>query len=324
MKLTRKLTALAVTAALSAGSAFALPSLTSLEDAKNLKTSIDDGLDDFATQLAVAVPQAATQQNVWADAWIGSLFPGLRLGGGVNFGLTNVNTEGLAKAAKGLGISGIEDTYKFPVITADIRIGGLIIPFDADIAFVKTGSWDLLGSDLSVEFTTFGFDFRYAILEGNLVMPRVSVGAGYFYNQGTFKASSSNGEAIIDYNIHTFYLQGQISKDFSIPIVRIGFTPFVGGRLFASKHDNSYEWRYKGSWANAIGATLEALGLPGVSGSGTEKSDMFDFNNMQPQLYGGIGFNFALLQVTASVCIDPRTFAEDKTWTGALSVRVRH
>ena len=323
MKLTRKLTALAVTAALSAGSVFAFD-VTKL-DLPKLKTTMDNGLGDFAAQLAVAVPQAATQQNVWADAWIGSLFPGLRFGGGVNFGLTNVNTEGLASAAKALGISGIEDTYKFPVITADIRIGGLIIPFDADIAFIKTGAWDLLGSDLSVEFTTVGFDFRYAVLEGNLVMPRVSVGAGYFYNQGTFKASSGNGEAIVDYNIHTFYLQGQISKDFSIPIVRIGFTPFVGGRLFASKHDNSYEWRYKGKAATAVDAALAAAGLPSMtSGSGTEKSDMFDFNNMQPQLYGGIGFNFALLQVTASVCIDPRTFAEDKTWTGALSVRVRH
>ncbi len=323
MKLTRKLTALAVTAVLSAGSAFAF-NVTSL-DLETYTNSINEGLDDFATQLAVAVPQAATQQNVWADAWIGSLFPGLRLGGGVNFGLTNINTEGLAKAAKVLGIDDIEDTYKFPVITVDLRIGGLIIPFDADIAFIKTGSWDLLGSDLAVEFTTFGFDFRYAVLEGNLVLPRVSVGAGYFYNQGTFNASSSDGEATIDYNIHTFYLQGQVSKDFSIPIVRIGITPFVGGRLFVSKHDNSYEWRYKSSAAAAVDAALIAMGkTPLTSGSGTEKSDMFDFNNMQPQIYGGLGFNFALLQLTASVCIDPRTFSEDKTWTGAISLRVRH
>ena len=323
MKLTRKLGALAIAMVLSAGSAFAFN--VGKINFETYKQTIDDGLEDFAEQLAVAVPQAATQQNVWADAWIGTLFPGLRFGGGLNFGLTNVNTEGLAKAAKVLNIGGIEDTYKFPVFTLDLRVGGLIVPFDADIAIIRTGSWDILGSDLSVEFTTVGFDFRYAVLEGGLVMPRVSVGAGYFYNQGTFRASSSDAEATIDYNINTFYLQAQVSKDFSIPIVRIGFTPFAGGRLFVSKHDNSYDWAYKGKAAAAVDAALAAAGLPTVtSGSGNVKSDMFDFNNMQPQLYAGIGFNFALLQVTASVCIDPRTFSEDKTWTGAISARVRH
>lgn len=297
--------------------------------ATNGTKSISDGLDDFATQLSVAVPQAATQQNVWADAWIGSLFPGLRLGGGFNFAVTNVNTEGLAKAADQLGIGGIENSYKFPVFTADLRVGGLILPFDADIAVMKTGTLtypeSFTGSDVSVDLLTVGFDVRYALLKGGLIMPKVSVGLGYFYNQGTFGISSSNAEADVDYKIHTMYLSAQVSKELSIPVVRIGITPFIGGRLFASDADNSWSWKLKNpSWLSLID-TYNTANDPDVksSDSGNIKKDM-DFNSLQPQLYGGIGFNFALLQLTVSASIDPKTFSEDKTWSGAVSLRIRH
>ena len=81
---------------------------------------INAGMDDFANQLSIAIPQAATQQNVWADAYIGKLLPSVppHLGGGVNLGFTHINTAGLAKAASALNISGVQDSYYYPVFTA--------------------------------------------------------------------------------------------------------------------------------------------------------------------------------------------------------------
>ncbi len=330
MKLNKKITAIAASLVFAGTAAFAFDPSNVADFALNGTTKISAGLNDFSEQLAVAVPQAATQQNVWADAWIGSLLPGLRLGGGLNFAITNINTEGLASAAKALGIGGVENSYKFPVFTADLRVGGFILPFDADIAVMKTGTLTypeaMTGSEMSADIFTLGFDVRYALLEGGLVMPKVSVGLGYFYNQGTFGISNDDAEADIDYKIHTMYLSAQVSKELSIPVVRIGITPFIGGRLFASDADNSWAWKFKKSaWVDAIDDynTLNPGSKTKSSDSGNVKKDM-DFNSLQPQLYGGIGFNFALLQLTVSASIDPKTFSEDKTWSGALSLRIRH
>lgn len=331
MKLNKKITAIAAAFVFAGAGAFAFDfgDTDKLEDfVVNGTEKISAGLNDFSEQLAVAVPQAATQQNVWADAWIGSLLPGLRLGGGLNFAITNINTEGLASAAKALEIGGVEDSYKFPVFTADLRVGGFILPFDADIAVMKTGTLTypeaMTGSEMSADIFTLGFDARYAILEGGLVMPKVSVGLGYFYNQGTFGISNKNAEAEIEYKIHTMYLSAQVSKELSIPVVRIGITPFIGGRLFASDADNSWSWKIKNSSSASLVEAYQSVNPKAkASDSGNVKKDM-DFNSLQPQLYGGIGFNFALLQLTVSASIDPKTFSEDKTWSGAVSLRIRH
>jgi len=243
--------------------------------------------------------------------------------------MTNINTEGLAAAAKSLQIDNVEDSYKFPVFTADLRIGGILLPFDADIAVMKTGKLEypdtLTGSSISADILTFGFDVRYALMDGGLIMPKISAGFGYFYNQGSFGISSDDAEADVEYKIHTMYISAQISKELSIPIVRIGVTPFLGGRLFVSDADNDWSWALKNStWVTAIDTYNTAAGASIKSSDSGNKSSKIDLNNFQPQLFAGVGFNFALLQLTASVSIDPKTFSEDKTWSGALSLRVRH
>ncbi|MBQ6781722.1 MAG: hypothetical protein IJP62_10920 [Treponema sp.] len=313
MKITKKLLAFVAASVFAASSVFALDA-----------SVVSDGLEDFSDQLNNAIPQGATQQNVWADAWIGSLLPGIHLGGGINVGLTNLNTEGLSKAGEEIGIGGIGDSCRMPMFTADLRIGGIFLPFDADIAIMKTPSLNTngFGADMSVDFFTLGFDVRYAVVQGNLILPKVSVGLGYFYNQGKVEASSSTAEASLEYKIHTLYLSAQVSKEFSIPVIRLGLTPFLGGRLFVSKHDNNWDWALKGLDATAK-AALDAANSK-YEDSGSDASSGFDFNSFQPQIFAGVGVNFALLQLTASISIDPRTFWTDKLWTGAISLRVRH
>lgn len=325
----KKIKILALTAAFAALSAsvFAgswLDSITadSVGEFNKRADEISGGFDDFAEQLAISVPQAATQQNVWADAYIGQLISiPPHLGGGVNVGLTHIDTSGLKNAIDALGLADIDikDSYYFPVFTADLRIGGVLLPFDFDIAVMKTGKMSTsgFGADLSVDLLTVGMDVRYALFKGGLVMPKISVGAGYFYNQGTFGVSSDYADANIDYKVHTMYAQAQISKTF------LFITPFVGLRGLVSKCDNSWDWAFSGKYVGEIENINNSLeNKAKLRDSGSYKTDSFDFNAIQPQIFAGVGVNFFVLDFTLSVTADLRHIADSGLWSGAASLRL--
>lgn len=322
----KKIKVLALTAALATLSAsafaFSLGDITKpwVEEFNSKTNKISDGFDDFAEQLAISVPQAATQQNVWADAYIGQLISvPPNIGGGVNLGLTHIDTSGLKQAVEALQLDDIDikDNYYFPVFTADLRIGGVLLPFDFDIAVMKTGklSTSGFGADLNVDLLTVGMDVRYALFKGGLVMPSISVGAGYFYNQGTFGVSSNYADANIDYKVHTMYAQAQISKTI------LFVTPFLGVRGLVSKCDNSWDWAYSGDYADKIEEVAGELGAK-VKDSGSYKTDSFDFNAVQPQIFAGVGIKFLVLDFTLSVTADLRHIADSGLWSGAASLRL--
>lgn len=288
----------------------------------SIKKSIDGGLDDFGHSLGFAVPQAAVEQNVYADAFIGKVFPSVppHFAAGFNTGFTHLNTSGLAQAASSLGISGVNDSFYFPVMNADIRVGGVLLPFDIGASFMTmdVSKLSTMDADFSVKFTTFALDARYALLEDGLITPAISVGVGYSMNSGSFGASNKNAEVEVKYDVHTLYGQVQISKAINIPVVRIGFTPFLGLRGLISNYSNDWSWKSKNELMKAIS---EVTGAP-LSGSGTASSD--GFGGFQPQIYGGVGFNFMLIQLTASACADLRHIGgDDNLWSGALSLRVK-
>lgn len=309
MKLLKKIT---LSALLLAGTvSFSFADLSSaINDSKALST-INGGLDDFASELGFAVPQAAVQQNVYADAFIGKVFPAVppHFAVGFNTGFTHLNTSGLAEAADKLDIDGVNDDLYFPVLNADIRIGGLFLPFDVGFSFMTldVSSLNTMDADFTAEFTTFAVDARYALLEDGLVTPGISLGVGFSMNSGTFGASNKNAEVKVDYDVKTLYAQLQISKALNIPVVSIGFTPFLGLRGLVSNYSNDWSW--------------EAKDLK-IKTSGTASSD--GFGGFQPQVYGGVGFNFMLIQLTASVCADLRHVGgDDNLWSGALSLRAK-
>ena len=82
------------------------------------------------------------------------------------------------------------------MFTGDLRIGGLFLPFDLDVSFMKTGQINAnFISDITVDFLTLGLEGRYALLEGGVIQPRVSIGFGYFYNQGSLMANADAAQA---------------------------------------------------------------------------------------------------------------------------------
>ena len=326
MKLIKKMTlsVLIFAGALSLTFASSLGDISKLATDTTLAATINSNMDDFASELGFSVPQAAVQQNVYAESFIGDLFPGIppHFAVGFNAGVTHLNTEGLANAASALGIDGVNSSYYFPVLNADLRLGGVILPFDVGFSFMKldVSSLTSMSADFTADFFTFALDARYAILKDGIVTPAVSVGVGYSINKGSFGAGSDYADVNVDYDVQTLYLQAQISKTLNIPVARIGFTPFLGLRGVLSSYSNDWSWKVKGE------ALDEISSITGVktSGSGTASGAFGDLGDLQPQIYGGIGFNFVFLQLTASACADLRHLGGDSSlWSGALSLRFK-
>ena len=89
MKKTGKIASFITAMLLTASAAFADETVYTFEDLSAAielvggtgitfnKQDISNGMDKFGKTLLVAAPESAVQQNVWADAYIGKLFPAL-------------------------------------------------------------------------------------------------------------------------------------------------------------------------------------------------------------------------------------------------------
>lgn len=320
-------------------------------------SKINDGLEDFSKELQKTIPNVQTQQNVYSDAFIGKLFPDLppHFAAGVNFGLTQLNTEGLSDAVDGIqsvlstvgssGVAGaaldldmsVPNSLVLPTITADLRVGGLFLPFDFGItamlsSFDATGidtgdksTFRDLGGNLSVSgssfsgelnFFTLGFDVRYALLEDGLIFPGLSIGAGYVLSKGAVSVSGNasneskgveqkvDADIAVAYVTQTMYLQAQLSKKLFI------VTPFVGARALLSWTDNAYYWNVGYTVSTSEGSASIPKGADETLSSGTY---------FIPQLYLGTSLNLLFFQMTVSASYDVR----DALLSGALSARFK-
>lgn len=156
------------------------------------KETISNGLNDFAKEIMVAAPEAATQMNVWADAHIGNLFPSIHphLGGGLSLGGTAINMTGFKAAANEIAddfnnvtslwaffgedhlddvdFGDIPDKFVFPSVSLDFRLGGFGIPFDIGIFAIMTNPnifavklddpSTILNMSQAITFDLLGFD----------------------------------------------------------------------------------------------------------------------------------------------------------------------
>ncbi len=290
---------------------------------ENIK-KINDGLTDFSEELGFTVSQAATQQNVWADACIGKLYPSYphHFGLGANVGVAHMDTSGISKAASVLGIEHIKNNYYFPVLNADLRLGGLFLPFDVGFSFIKlnNASTNFLGCNFALDFFAIGCDLRYTLIREAILIPCVSLGGGFFYNHGEFSASSDPAEASIAYNVKTAYAQLQVSKRFFEVV-----TPFIGVRGAVSSYKNEWAWAIKGVYADAVQQKARNLGLEEVQleNSKTVSSNGMKFSQIQPQLFAGVGFTRSHVQSTLSVTADLRNIREYGLWSGSFSMRFK-
>lgn len=273
------------------------------------KANITEHMNNFSNSLLPVIPNVSLQQGVWPDAYIGKVFPGFppHLGGGVTAGFATVKTTALKDAIKemedalSVKFPTLSDTFLFPTITVDAKVGGLFLPFDIGLSIMKIPNLSLskLGAPVTVDFFTVGGSFRYAILQGNVVLPQLSIGLGGYYSKGYINVGATDGSYInTNFDSKIFFLETQLSKQF------LFVTPFIGLRLAVSQANVSWDIK-AASYTLAGGAS-------------------YDFNknfaeSIQPSLFGGVGFNFLFFQTTLAASFDMRY----KVWGANLSFRAK-
>lgn len=286
-------------------------------------TVAENGLNDFCDDLADVIPNSQTQQNVYAEAWIGKIFPGFHFGAGVNAGVSALDVSTLKDAALALGVDDVKDindTLVFPTITVDARLGGIILPFDIGVTAMsidtsKMDSVDKAIDPVAIDFFTLGADIRYAIFQGGFMRPKWSVGAGFYYTKGGVDVDDDTAKASLDFKSTTFMVNTQAS------IKLLCLVPFIGGRALFSK--TSVDWKVNADWARIIAkesdtyyeGVANALKWGILPSSFSGSSSGF---SVYPQVFGGIGLDLLFLNLTVSGSYD----IASKIPSAAVSVRV--
>jgi len=308
-------------------SAFTAALLLSAASAFASTADIDKAFESLNGTLTEVVPETTIQLGVWSDAYIGKLFPSVppHFGAGVSAGGTFIETKALSNAI-GTIITEINshaagattdfnftvpDQIPLPSASVHVRIGGFILPFDIGVygAYFDLNMLKFEDFTGTVNYYTIGGDIRYAIMKGSTTLPKLSVGAGYIRTHlalsmtgastysgtvGSTPASvTANADTNTSFDLNTIFVQAQISKKFLI------LTPYAGVRAYVTSSKSHYDYSYSSTYE--IGGVPQG-NVPGGNGSsshdyGTDAFN-FDWNNIRPQLYAGLGLNLLFVNCT--------------------------
>lgn len=286
---------------------FIAVALSSTAFAQTQLEQFNTHLDNLASQLNKVIPNAATEQNVYSDAWIGNFFPSvpMHFAAGIEFGLTKFDISELKEAANTLHISSVPNTLLYPTIGVNGKIGGFFLPFDVGFSFftLDTSKMGNLLNGVNLNLFVIGGNFRYAILQGKGPLPKVSIGVGYYYSNGALGTNSNDSSIQMKYETQTLVAEAQVSKKL------IFVTPFLGFRGIFVKSTTDYNWK---STIN-----LGESASPTYSGSGSQSVDFS--KDFIPQVFGGVGLSLGLIQLDTNASYD---FKND-IWNGGISVRFK-
>jgi hypothetical protein len=312
--------------------ALTLPAFSqSIEDLQNSAKAM-------ASTLSATLPFNSTLGLNWSDAYIGQLL-GVppHFGVGVSAGATTVQADEIKTLLTTLGV----DTGAFPGIVpipaavAEARIGGFLLPFDIGVKggyippdLGKTIK-DATGG-LNLDYLAAGADLRFALIKGNLLLPRVSLGVGVNYMKGglsttvgsdqtftynTYSISATKPELGLSWETTTIDLKAQVSKSLLI------FTPYLGvgaayGMSKAGYFVKSNITTTGGTYEDIINA-LKANDITPPDISATGISSYFANNGWAFRAFGGLSLNILVLRVDVTGLYN----FSDGSYGGSLGVR---
>lgn len=263
----------------------------------NLFSNADDSFSTFTEKTGYVIADNALTLNNTSESFIGRILPSVppHFMFGASISVALMDTKYLSKAAddiynanKGSGatsLPGLPKVFPLPTYSLSTRFGGFVLPFDFGIttgfAIPATG-YEIKAGDVKFDtnFLSIVADIRYAILEGNGLAPKLSIGLGYAYAKHNYRFGTTDreGHTNIGLNLqtHTVFTQLQISKRFSFAV------PYLGIKAYWTKNDSEYFYEI------------------GNSDNKTAKSVYKDFNfaDIQPQLYAGVGFMLPYSHIT--------------------------
>ena len=297
-------------------SAFTALSLLAEDSEDEVVKKVNESYAVIAEQASKVIIENTTILNVTPDAYIGKLVKSIPPHFSVAYNLsgtlmdTGAITDGLQvlfTSIKGSteSVDGTIDlatslpkTIPLPAASLKFRIGGIFLPLDFGGFFNSTipGTIrDVRISDyeFSLDYITFGGDIRLALMQGSLILPQISLGAGYvfqyqalhfgFTHEYNYDLTSGNPQtgnlstaSSFQIQTNTIFLTAQISKQFGITI------PFFGVREMLTQYNDEFNWYY--NLTKADGTKFED---DSKNGDATLTKD-FDFTNLQTQLFGGL------------------------------------
>ena len=282
---------------------------------------LQESADVFQTGLIKAMPLHAGIGLNWSDAYIGQLLSvSPHFGLGVSGGFTTGNHETFENFMNMFGVNVSEisnNMFLLPAGVVDIRLGGLVLPFDLGF---KVGKVDDFKMDtgmtlytLKRSYVMYGGDLRYALVKGDPALPKVSLGFGYTYLEGVLhtalngnrdfevdstKTITANDPALdVYWNASVLDLKLHVSKTLAI------FTPYGG--LAASFYWANAGYDLKGpltysggSWQN-IESDMAAAGISGITVSPNQDGFSSSSKNQgaSSRVYGGFSMNFFVFRL---------------------------
>jgi hypothetical protein len=283
-------------------------------EAKDLAI-LQENVKDFSTELAASLPFNASMGLNWSDAYIGKFLGGIpHFGVGVSGGVSTLNSSSFEDLLDDFGISLPLKQMVLPAYVVEGRLGGFVLPFDIGVKFGALPQVDF-GNELEIDYLLVGADVRFAIIEGGMILPEISLGIGFNFLKGMLSAPLGNGvsfnvagksleltrpEAEFSWETKSIDLKAQISKSLLI------ITPYAGfGASYAwSNAGYSVESRlkYKGDYVDNAGIKeikdeLAAAGVPGLdSVSPTGFSSIIDAEGWAFRAFAGLSLNVLIIK----------------------------
>jgi hypothetical protein len=280
---------------------------------------LEKNAKNFNAEITHNLPLYAGLGLNWSDAYIGQLLsvhPHFGLGVSMGFSASNFGSYKALMNSFNLNTTGF-DALAIPAALLELRLGGLVLPFDMGFKIgkfnnISTGM--LIPSDnFNRDILFFGTDIRAALSKGAGLPPKISLGFGYNYFSGVFTNHMKNGlnEFLIDggeklfandpdlslyWEISSLDLKLQISKTLLV------FTPYLGAAASFYWARTGYKLEgaplnYTGSWQTINDAFYSA----GISGITIDPAKSFSSeitgNNFSTRVFGGFSFNIFLFKL---------------------------
>jgi hypothetical protein len=272
---------------------------------------LQDAAESFSDSLAESLPFNASLGLNWSDAYIGKLIPSIppHFGVGGSFGFTTIDMEAANDLAKALGFEIPFDTGKLilPAYAGEARLGGLFLPFDIGLKAGFLPSVGLWGSDVKTNYTMFGADIRYALTEGGIILPKISVGVGFTYLEGGLETSvgenrsydiNSSTLTIAKPDVNLFWstkaldFKVQLSKSFFI------ITPYLGLGASYAWSKAGYEAEAAISTSGGLLADAQAAAQKlGVDIDGNKLSSTIEVDGFSFRTFGGLSVNLMVFKL---------------------------
>jgi len=298
-------------------------------------TIFQTGFTAFADALAPTLSYNATIGNNWSDAYIGG-FP--HFGVGVAVGVTTVPVEPLDELFESMGLATLPEaltTYGLPIPAAalTVKIGGFILPFDLGLkGMILPDSLKTTLSDagIAADYTLYGGNVRFAIVKENILLPDVSIGAGYnrlsgaivvpldiegqsfTFNDGTtdHTLAVTDPDLALRWTTDSYDFTVQVSKNFLFirPYAGVGYSigtsSVKGGIESALTYD---EIPVTAAELDTIKTSLAAadIAVPDLTADGF----LFGKDSTAPALrvYGGVSLAFIIINLDVSAIYVPAT-----------------